>query len=56
LFRGESNVHQLALIINLKGTPSKDHQKKINPLYKVTQQLPEITAETLAPKLEAGTP
>ena len=33
LFRGDSNIHQLALIINLKGTPTNEDLKKINPLY-----------------------
>ena len=34
LFRGESNVHQLALIINMKGTPTEEDLQNINPLYK----------------------
>ena len=31
LFRGESNVHQLGLIINLLGPPTKEQLKSINP-------------------------
>ena len=34
LFRGESNVHQLSLIINLKGVPNHDEITKISPATK----------------------
>lgn len=34
LFRGESNVHQLALILNLKGAPTKEEVHKICPNQK----------------------
>ncbi len=37
LFRGESNVHQLSLILNLKGAPTQDEIAKISPATKPVQ-------------------
>lgn len=33
LFKGNSNVHQLSLIVDLLGTPSAQQMAEINPLY-----------------------
>ena len=39
LFKGNSNIHQLALIINAKGSPTPAQMKNINPLYKAQTQV-----------------
>jgi hypothetical protein len=58
MFRGESNIHSLALILNLKGTPTQDEITKISHASKQVQ-IPTTTTnhyEGLLSRLESGTP
>lgn len=57
LFRGESNVHQLTLILNLKGAPTQDEMNKISPPVQKPGLFANIQqAEGLISRLEAGVP
>lgn len=56
LFRGDSNTHQLYLIIRMKGPPTKRELELINPAYKNAQNFPEVKPEGLGSRLEPGTP
>ena len=56
LFRGESNVHQLSLILNLKGAPNQDEIARISPSTKPVQIPASNLQEGLLSRLETGTP
>lgn len=55
LFRGESNVHQLALVIQTKGTPTQEETLRINPDY-AQSPLPQKEALGIASRLDDDTP
>lgn len=55
LFRGESNVHQLALVIQTKGTPTQEETLRINPDY-AQPPLPQKEAQGIASRLDEETP
>ena len=56
LFQGSSNIHQLALILAAKGTPTREQMQHINPLWKETlQELPAM-ADFLSKVLVDETP
>lgn len=55
LFRGDSNIHQLALVITMKGSPSKAELSEIYPDFK-QPPMQEVKPYGLISRLEPDVP